>query len=125
MSLFSSIFGNASEKDPVQLHDKYEKLLCTDEKIELGFHIIKDTFLFTNKRMILIAKENLIGNKIEYTSVAYKSISRFSVQTAGVFDLDAELRIWVSSELEPSIVTKFNSSVNVYEVQKVLAHFVL
>lgn len=125
MSLISALFGNASEKDPIQLHEKYAKLLCADEKIELGFQIIKDTFLFTNKRLILIAKENLVGKKIEYLTISYKSISRFSIQTAGIFDLDAELRIWVSSEQEPSIVKKFNSSVDVYEVQKVLAHFVL
>ena len=54
-----------------------------------------------------------------------KSISRFSVETAGTFDLDAELKIWVSSETNPSIVKQFNKSVNVYDVQSVLAHHVL
>jgi hypothetical protein len=58
-------------------------------------------------------------------SVAYKNISRFSVETAGTFDLDAELKIWISSEAIPSITKKFNKSVNVYDVQSVLAHHVL
>jgi hypothetical protein len=58
-------------------------------------------------------------------SVAYKSISRFSIETAGTFDLDAELKIWISSEAAPSITKKFNKSTNVYDVQKVLAHHVL
>jgi hypothetical protein len=58
-------------------------------------------------------------------SVAYKNISRFSVETAGTFDLDAELKIWISSEAHPSITKKFNKSVNVYDVQNVLAHHVL
>jgi hypothetical protein len=58
-------------------------------------------------------------------SVAYKNISRFSVETAGTFDLDAELKIWISSEVNPSITKKFNKSVNVYDVQNVLAHHVL
>jgi hypothetical protein len=39
--------------------------------------------------------------------------------------LDAELKIWVSSEVNPSIVKKFNSAVNIYDVQRVLATHVL
>jgi len=35
------------------------------------------------------------------------------------------LKIWVSSETNPSIVKQFNKSVNVYDVQNVLAHHVL
>jgi hypothetical protein len=47
------------------------------------------------------------------------------VETAGTFELDAELKIWVSSEQNPSITKQFNKSVNVYDVQKVLAYHVL
>jgi hypothetical protein len=82
-------------------------------------------FIFTNKRLILVEKQGITGSKIEYKSIVYKSISRFSIETAGTFDLDAELKIWVSSEVQPSICKKFNKSVNVYEVQKVLAHHLM
>jgi len=54
-------------------------------------------FIFTNKRLILVDKQGITGKKIEYFSVVYKSISRFSIETAGNFDLDAELKIWISS----------------------------
>jgi hypothetical protein len=46
-------------------------------------------------------------------------------ETAGTFDLEAELKIWISSESNPSIQKKFNKGVNVYDVQKVLAKYVL
>jgi hypothetical protein len=75
--------------------------------------------------LILIDKQGLTGSKTEYKSIVYKSISRFSVETAGTFDLEAELKIWISSEAQPSITKQFNKSVNVYDVQKVLAHHVL
>lgn len=87
--------------------------------------LIRDTFVFTNKRLILVDVQGVMGKKQEYKSINYKSISRFSVETAGTFDLEAELKIWISSEAEPSIKKQFNKSVNVYEVQKVLAHHVL
>lgn len=125
MGLFSSLMGNAGAVNPEELKKNYGQLLVTGEEIELGFKLIRDTFIFTNKRLILIDIQGLTGSKTEYLSVAYKSISKFSVETAGTFDLEAELKIWISSETVPSIKKKFNKSVNVYEVQNVLAHHVL
>ncbi len=125
MGLFSALLGNAGSVNQEDLFKEYGKLLIQGEEIELGFKLIRDTFIFTNKRLILIDKQGLTGNKIEYKSITYKSISRFSIETAGTFDLDAELRIWVSSEQVPSIKKQFNKSVNVYDVHKVLATYVL
>lgn len=125
MGLFSALLGNAGAVNQETLVKDYGKLLITGEEIELGFKLIRDTFIFTNKRLILIEKQGITGSKVEYKSIIYKSISRFSVETAGTFDLEAELKIWVSSESNPSIVKQFNKAVNVYDVQNVLAHHVL
>jgi hypothetical protein len=125
MGIFSALLGNAGSVDATSLTKDYGKLLLDGEIIELGFKLIRDTFIFTNKRLILVDKQGLTGSKTEYKSISYKSISRFSIETAGTFDLDAELKIWVSSESMPSIKKQFNKSVDVYEVQKVLAHHVL
>lgn len=125
MGLFSALLGNAGAVSQDELQKKYGQLLTEGESIELGFKLLRDTFIFTNKRLILIDVQGLTGSKTEYKSIAYKAISRFSIETAGTFELDAELKIWVSSEANPSIKKQFNKSVNVYEVQKVLAHNVL
>ena len=87
----------------------------------MGFKLFRDIFMFTNKRLILVDIQGLTGSKIEYKSIPYKSISRFSIETTGTFDLDAELKIWISSESLPSVSKKFNKSINVYDVQKYLA----
>jgi hypothetical protein len=125
MGLFSALLGNAGAVSQDELNKQYSQLLCEGEEIELGFKIIRDMFIFTNKRLILVDKQGITGSKTEYKSISYKSITRFSIETAGTFDLDAELKIWVSSEIQPSISKQFNKSVNVYDVQKVLAHHVL
>ncbi|GAA4325499.1 PH domain-containing protein [Pontixanthobacter gangjinensis] len=125
MSILSSILGNAGAIETEKLQEKYGKLLIPSEEIEAGFKIIRDTFIFTNKRLILIDVQGLTGNKVEYFSVLYKSITRFSVETAGSFDLDAELKIWISGEQNPSISKRFNKKVDIYEVQKLLAEFTL
>ncbi|MDR7208872.1 PH domain-containing protein [Flavobacterium piscis] len=125
MGIFSALLGNAGSVSQEDLLKKYGQLLTDNEEIEMGFKLIRDTFIFTNKRLILVDVQGLTGSKTEYKSISYKSITRFSVETAGTFELDAELKIWVSSETQPSIIKQFNKSVNVYEVQKVLAHHVL
>lgn len=125
MGIFSALIGNAGAVDNSELNQKYGILLIEGEEIETGFKILRDTFIFTNKRLILVDIQGLSGVKVEYKSIAYKAISRFSVETAGTFDLDAELKIWISSEALPSIKKQFNKSVDVYEVQKILANHVL
>ena len=121
MGLFSHLLGNAGSVDPETLNTKYSKILTDGETIEIGFKVFRDVFMFTNKRLILVDKQGLTGRKVEYLSIIYKSITRFSVETSGTFDLDAELKIWISSESKPSVEKKFNKSVNIYDLQKVLA----
>ena len=125
MGIFSALLGNAGVVSQQELKKEYSSLLIEGEEIELGFKLIRDTFIFTSRRLILVDRQGLTGRKTEFMSVAYKSISRFSVETAGTFELDAELKIWISGEAQPSVTKKFNKSVNVYDVQKVLAYHVL
>ncbi|MDX1428611.1 MAG: PH domain-containing protein [Salegentibacter mishustinae] len=125
MSLFNKIMGNAGSISKEQLDEKYGRLLTESEEIELGFSLLRDIFMFTNKRLILIDIQGLTGKKQEYLSLPYRHISRFSLETAGTFDLDAELKIWISSENVPSVSKKFNKSIDIYAVQRYLAEKVI
>jgi len=121
MGLFNKILGNASEVSSEKLTEQYSRLLIENEEVELGFKLFRDVFMFTNKRLILIDVQGVTGSKAEYKSLPYKHISRFSLETAGTFDLDAELKIWISSENTPTVSKKFNKSIDVYAVQRLLA----
>lgn len=125
MGLLGKLLGNANQIAPEKLKEEYSRLLLDTEEIELGFKLLRDIFMFTNKRLILIDIQGLTGSKVEYKSLPYKNISRFSLETAGTFDLDAELKIWISSEDVPSVSKKFNKNIDVYEVQRYLAAKVL
>ena len=54
MGIFSAIIGNAGAINPEELAKYYGRLLTENEEIELGFKVIRDTFIFTNKRLILV-----------------------------------------------------------------------
>ncbi len=124
MGIINKVLGNTGEVSKEKLQTDYSKILMTTETVDLGFKLFRDTFMFTNKRLIIVDKQGLTGRKVEYLSLPYKSISRFSLETNGTFDLDAELKIWISSENLPSISKKFNKSVDVYEVQKLLTEYI-
>ncbi|SCX88910.1 PH domain-containing protein [Nonlabens sp. Hel1_33_55] len=121
MSFIDKMLGNAGEVSNEELLNEYGHLLIENEAVEMGFVLFRDVFLFTTKRLILIDKQGLTGKKMDMKSMPYKSISRFSLETAGTFDRDAELKIWISSENLPSVSKKFSKAVDVYKVQRLLA----
>jgi Bacterial PH domain len=123
MGLLDGIMGNASRIDPHRAAQEYGRLLAQGEVVQAAYQLVRDAFLLTDRRLILVDKQGMTGRKVEYHSVPYRSITHFSVETAGTFDLDAELKIWLSSTAEP-IVKQFGKGVDVYEVQALLAGFV-
>lgn len=124
MGLFDGLMGNASEVNVAEVRSEFAKILGQNETIEKAYKLVRDLFIFTNKRLILVDKQGLTGRKVEYHSIPYKSVTHFSVETAGHFDLEAELKIWISGSATP-IQKQFNKSLNIYELQSVLADFVL
>ena len=124
MGLINGLLSNASEVKIDDIQNELGNLLATGEKIEKAYKLIRDYFVFTDKRLLMVDKQGVTGKKVEYHSIPYKSIIHFSVETAGHLDLDAELKIWLSGSQIP-VQKTFNKSLNIYEVQSVLAGYVL
>jgi hypothetical protein len=122
MSIFNAIFGTASEVDGIKLQQELEPVLVPGEKIGRAFKVVRDMFVFTDYRLILIDKQGLTGKKIDYHSILYKSISQFSVETAGSFDADAELKIWVSGTM--ILHKEFRKGTDIVGIQQYLAYCV-
>ncbi|MBK1875768.1 PH domain-containing protein [Pelagicoccus mobilis] len=99
-------------------------MLTDEQTIEVGFNIFRDKFIFTNRRLIIVDVQGMTGRKVQYLTIPYSKITKYSIETAGSFDLDAELKIWIGSDPNP-IQKKFNKKVNIYDLQKVLAKHVL
>ncbi len=124
MGLFAGTVKNTSSSETKKFYSDYGQLLVDGEIIEAGFAVLRDTFLFTNKRLIIVDIQGISGKQIEYFSIPYSNITKFSVQTGESFDLNAELKLWIGSDTIP-LEKRFNKDVSVYEVQKVLARHVL
>lgn len=124
MGLLDGMMGNASKIDAAKIQQEFGKILAPGEVVEHAYQLIRDYFVFTNKRFVIVDKQGVTGSKTEYHSIPYKSIVHFSIETAGTFDLDAELKIWISGTAAP-IQKQFNKKLSIYEVQSLLASYVL
>ena len=125
MSFFSRLIGKAGVASSEELTDEFSNLLADTEQIEIGFKLIRDVFIFTNKRLILVNKQGITGSKIEYQSIPYGSIKTFSKESAGMMDFDAELKIWLTGETVPTIKQDFRKGDNINEAYRVLSKYVL
>jgi hypothetical protein len=101
MGLIDTLLGHASEKNLDKISADFAPLLAPGEVLQRAFGLIRDLIVFTDRRLIFVNKQGVTGSKVEYLSVPYRSIVMFSIETAGHFDLEAELRIWVSGQATP------------------------
>ncbi|MDI5889417.1 MULTISPECIES: PH domain-containing protein [Flavobacterium] len=124
MGLFNAILGNASEVNIENVSKEFEPILIDGEIIEKAFKLIRDMFVFTNKRLILVEKQ-LVGTKADYVSIPYSSIKKFSKESAGIMDLDAELKIWLNNDNTPIIKQFGKGGNNINEVYKILSQHLL
>ncbi len=124
MGLLDGMMGNASKIDAAKIQTEFAQILAPGERVEHAYQLIRDYFVFTDKRLVLVDKQGITGSKVDYHSIPYKSVTHFSVETGGTFDLDAELKIWISGMAAP-VQKQFNKRLSIYEVQAVLASYVL
>lgn len=124
MGFLDGLMGNASEVNIDKIEKDLQMILCEGEEVERAYIVIRDSLVFTNRRLLIIDKQGITGKKVEYHSIPYRSITHFSVETAGHFELDADLKIWISGRELP-IEKEFRGDKSIYNVQRALAHYVL
>lgn len=117
MSLFQKILGNAVPVDCQQALGIYKDLFTDGETLEHAYKYYRDLIFFTNLRLIFVNKKGLFGKLQEIDSVPYSSISQFNVDKGGLFQLDNEIKLWVTGKAEP-IVLSFEKDTDMIPLAK-------
>ncbi|MFM2031339.1 MAG: hypothetical protein RLZZ297_104 [Chloroflexota bacterium] len=106
------------EKD---MHGSVRDLLVDGEVVLQAFSSMRDQVIFTSKRVIAANVQGVIGKKIDFTSIPYRKINTYSVETAGLLDLECELELWISEvgkvrfEIRGSFdIVKLNKAISTY-----------
>lgn len=122
MGLFSGMLGLSSEVDEKEVESQLEKILGPEESVELAYKLVRDLTVLTNRRIILIDIQGVTGRKTEYVSIPYRSVIKFTIETAGHFDMDADVTLWLSGHMEP-VKLELRRSGDVSEMMKIIAKY--
>lgn len=98
-------------------------LLMPNEKVLGSFKALRDGVVFTDRRVIAVNVQGITGRKVDYTSLPYKNIVAYSVETAGTFDLDAELELYFSAL--GKVKFEFTGRTNVVEIANLISQAIL
>lgn len=121
-------FQNASyvklgKIDYQQVASQIDPLLIEGEQGFLAFKGMRDFIVFTSKRIIAVNIQGMTGKKRDYTSLPFSKVQAFSLETAGTFDLDAELELWFSGL--GRVKFEFKGNTDVAYLNKLIGRYVL
>lgn len=98
-------------------------LLVPGEDVIAEYTSLRDFVVFTTKRLIAVNVQGLTGSKKDFSSLPYSKIQAFSVETAGTFDLDAELELYFSGL--GKVKFEFSGDNDVIEIGKLIGEKIL
>lgn len=119
----SGFFARLRKVDNGAFEKMIDDFMIDDERIVGSYQSLRDGVVFTNKRVITINIQGVTGKKKDFTSIPYNKITTFSLETAGFFDADAELEIYISAV--GKVKFEFTGSTNVKEICKIISSYAL
>lgn len=90
-NLLQGALNNYSEMDKNSMNSEYGMYLMDGEEITVGFKLVRDALIFTNKRIIFTDKQGATGTKMRVESINLFSVVDVTMETAGFGFDDSEL----------------------------------
>jgi len=98
-------------------------LLVNGEVAVAAYKTIRDSAIFTNKRLIVRDAQGITGKKVEIYSLPYSSIEMWSTENAGGFlDFNAEVELWTRAG---HIKVKLQKGVDIRKFDMLIANALL
>lgn len=100
-----------------------KELLVEGEAAIAAYKTLRDSAIFTNKRLIIRDAQGLTGKKVEIYSLPYSAINMWSTENAGkLLDLNAEVELWTRAG---HIKINLQKNVDVRKFDKLIASVLL
>ena len=89
--LQGGLAANYSEASVEELNKEYGMSLMDEETITMGFKLVRDALIFTDKRIIMTDKQGATGTKMSVKSINLFSVVNVQMETSGFGFDDSEL----------------------------------
>jgi hypothetical protein len=124
MGLLDALAGRQHEVSTDEVAAELAPFLVEGEQVEHAFKLVRDMMVFTHRRLFTIDRQGTSGRKVDYRTIPYSRITQYAKEAAGMFDWDAELKIWVGANTEPLSFT-FNRQAPIDSVYRILSAHIL
>lgn len=115
-------FLKLKKVDPSYVQDTFP-LFVHGEEIVGCYKSVRDHVVFTTKRIIAVNVQGVTGKKRDFTTLPYSKIQVFSVETAGVLDLDSELELWFSGL--GRVKFEFSGASDIVQIGQIISSYIL
>lgn len=103
--------------------DDINELLVDGETAIAAYKTLRDSAVFTDKRLIVRDAQGITGKKVEIYSLPYSSINMWSTENAGGFlDFNAEVELWTRAG---HIKVNLQKGVDIRKFDKLIANALL
>lgn len=99
-----------------------EPMLVPGETAIAAYKTLRDSAIFTTKRLIVRDAQGITGKKVEMYSLPYSSVNMWSSENAGSLDINGEIEMWTRAG---RIKIKVGKAVDVRALDRLIAHAVL
>ena len=135
ISRFMDWVGNNARAVDVEEANRFlhedNPVLQEEESVVMAFACGRDMFFLTTERIMHMDRKGFTGKKTAWISIPYDSVCSYSVESAGRFDRDSELKLfgnWYWYDDEPMCYIKQDfrkGSVNIIAVENLLSAKIL
>lgn len=119
----NSAFVKMKQVDPSSLMGDIHPLLINGEQVIGAYKAMRDYCVFTNKRVISVNVQGMTGKKKDFTSLPYSKVSAYSIETAGVLDMDSELEMYFSGL--GKVKFEFTGQSNIVQIGQIISTYIL
>lgn len=119
----NSSFVKMKQIDPESLMRDIQPLLINGEQVIGAYKAMRDYCVFTNKRVISVNVQGMTGKKKDFTSLPYSKVIAYSIETAGVLDMDSELEMYFSGL--GKVTFEFTGQSNIVQIGQIISTYIL
>lgn len=98
------------------------ELLTPGEQPYAAYKTIRDSAIFTNKRLIVRDAQGLTGKKVEIYSLPWRKVTMWSSENAGTLDMNAEIELWAPGK---HMKVNLKKGINIRRLDNLIAQCVL
>ncbi|WP_195986846.1 PH domain-containing protein [Clostridium sp. D53t1_180928_C8] len=84
----------------IEIPTSLMQFVGNNERPLFAVKTVRDAALFTDKKVLICDKQGITGKKTEYYAIPYNKIVTYSIETAGHFDIDSEIKLFLTGGIE-------------------------